>query len=110
AFLSALESQTIDGSRASLIHDPGQHRSRLRSILRSPCPEVMKHVQRELFGGFATVGQTHHEREDQPMRAPVELAKCRLLTGGHALYELNPVSLRYTTLGVVGIKDVTQGP
>src|SRR5689334_777449 len=53
ALLALLEPPAIDRARARLIHDPPEHRAALLLIRGRPSPDVMKDVERELFGGFA---------------------------------------------------------
>jgi len=52
AFFSLLESQPVNRSGPRLIHDPSDDGATRRIVRRRSSPHVVKHVQRQLFGGF----------------------------------------------------------
>jgi hypothetical protein len=69
----------------------------------------VKHVQRQLIGGFPTVGDPHDSGEDNSMHAFVQRMQCTLISGGDGLDEANPVIFGYGSLRPVGIQQIAEG-
>jgi len=109
AFFSLLESQPVNRSGPRLIHDPSDDGATRRIVRRRSSPHVVKHVQRQLFGGFPIVGDSHDQGEHDSMRAFIERVQRALIARGDGLNEPDPVLLGYANLSLTGIEYITQG-
>jgi hypothetical protein len=69
----------------------------------------VEYVQRQLFGGFPVVGELHHQREYEAMRAFVQVTQRESIGSRDGLHERHPVVLGNTRLRLIGIKQRAEG-
>src|SRR6201999_2339656 len=91
-----------------LIHDPSEHRS-TGSIVRgcSP-PNVVEHVERDLFCAGMVAENAHGQRENQTVAAVVQCPQSKLVAGSNGFDELAPFSFQNARLCPVGIEQLTE--
>ena len=109
ALLPLLEPQPVDRSGSRLVHDPSDDGSARSIVRRRSSPHVVKHVERQLFGGFPVVGDPHDQGEHDSMRPFVQRMQRTLIARGDGLDEPDPVLLGYRSLRLVGIEQDRRG-
>ena len=108
AFFSLLEPQPVNRSGPRLVHDPSDDGSARSIVRRRSSPDVVKHVQRQLFGGFPIVGDSHDQGEHDSLRAFIERVQRALIARGDGLNEPDPILLGYRSLRLVGKEQIAE--
>jgi hypothetical protein len=93
----------IDRYRSRLIHHPSDDASSRAIVLQRSSPDVMKHIESEIVGGLAIVGDAHDQREHEAIGAVVQSPQRPLTTRGDRPDETGPFRLGDRSLGLVGM-------
>jgi hypothetical protein len=99
SLLALFESQLINRSGSRLVHDPSDNGSARRIVRRCSSPHVVKHVERQLLGGFPVVGDPRDQGKHRSMHALEQCMKRTLIARANGLDEpTHSVSIRVFAL------------
>ena len=90
SLLAAFEAQPVDCARARLIHEPSKYRSTLPVVRRRPPPDVVEHVERDLFCAGLVAENAHDQGEHQTVGTVVERLQGKLIARSNGFDELAP--------------------
>ncbi len=106
--LPPFEAQPVDGPGARLVHDPSQDGPVTSVVAGGSSPNIVKDIERQLFGGFPVAGDSHDQCEDEAMRSLVQRVQRELIARGDGLDEPDPGFLRFDSLRLVAVKNIAE--